>query len=199
MKIARPQESSEAVRDHVDFVRAQWAQERPDLDTGPVAVVARMGRAARVLDQGVAEGLAHFGLTRESWDVLASLRRTGTPYQLSPTVLYRSLMRTSGAMTNRIGRLEQVGLVRRASDPDDGRMLLVVLTPKGRKLVDQVAEAHIQTERQLIAALTTDEQEVLAALLRKLLLSLEIGIGTDQRGHRSPGGFPAATPERPHR
>src|SRR5215469_1618512 len=92
--------------DHVDRVRAQWAAARPDLDTAPVAVIARLGRAAAYVDAGINAGLARFGLTREAWDVLASLRRAGPPYRLSPTQLYLALMRSSGAMTHRLAGLE---------------------------------------------------------------------------------------------
>jgi len=159
--------------DHVDRVREQWRRERPNLETSPVAVVARLGRAARCLDYGLDQTLCRFGLSRASWDVLASLRRAGAPYELSPTELYRSLMRSSGAMTNRLRRLEHAGLVRRAQDPADGRGLLVALTATGRALVDEVAEAHLEGARKLLGGLSAEEQATLAALLRKLLLSFE--------------------------
>lgn len=161
--------------DHVDAVREQWAAERPELDTSPIAVVARVGRLARFFDQGMDEVFAQHGIRRESWDVLASLRRAGAPYRLSPTELYRGLMRTSGAMTNRLRRLEEAGLVRRVADPDDARGLLVELTAEGRRLVDRVAASHLENERSMLAALTRAEQEELAGLLRKLLVSFEAG------------------------
>jgi DNA-binding MarR family transcriptional regulator len=157
----------------VDRVRAVWAKARPELDTTPMAVVARVGRLARYLDGGLDELFARFGLQRISWDVLASLRRVGPPYQLSPTDLYRGLMRTSGAMTNRLHRLERMGLVSRVPDPADGRSTLVVLTPEGRELVDRVAQAHMDNERHLLAALSQEEQLQLADLLKKLLVSFE--------------------------
>lgn len=159
--------------DHVDRVRDQWATERPDLDTAPVAVVARVGRLARYLDHGLERVLADYGLRRETWDVLASLRRTGAPYRLSPTELYRGLMRTSGAMSNRLRRLEHAGLVRRLIDPADGRGVLVELTDEGRTRVDAAAAAHLDNERGMLDALTPAEQDTLAGLLRKLLLAFE--------------------------
>lgn len=165
----------------MDRVREQWAAERPDLDTSPIAVVARVGRLARYLDHGLEQVFAGHGLRRETWDVLASLRRAGAPYRLSPTELYRGLMRTSGAMTNRLGRLERAGLVRRVVDPADGRGLLVELTDKGHELVDGVAAAHLANERALLSALSTAEQETLAALLRTLLLSFEAGTPSPPR------------------
>jgi DNA-binding MarR family transcriptional regulator len=165
--------------DHVDRVRAQWALVCPDLDTAPVAVVARLGRAAAYLDAGVEARLAEFELTREAWDVLAALRRAGPPYRLSPTELYLSLMRSSGAMTHRLSRLERAGLIRRVPDPDDGRGLLVEMTREALALVDRVAPMHLANERALLAALSVEEQRLLAALLRKLLHAFE-------RDQRSP-------------
>ena len=159
--------------DHVDRVRAQWALERPDLDTTPVAIVARIGRAARYIDFSLNRVFAPYGLTREGFDVLAALRRSGTPYRLSPTQLHQALMRTTGAITNRLHRLESDGLIERVPGTDDRRALLVQLTPAGRDLVDRVAPAHLDNERRLLGALTRREQEELARLLRKLLLALE--------------------------
>jgi DNA-binding MarR family transcriptional regulator len=159
--------------DHVDRVLAQWADVRPELETTPVAVVARLGRATAYIDAGLNSRLAEFGLTRAAWDVLASLRRSGPPYRLSPTQLYLALMRSSGAMSHRLAGLELAGLVRRVADPQDGRGLLVELTPEGVALVDRVAPLHLDNERALLAALSEAEQRTLAELLRKLLHALE--------------------------
>lgn len=168
--------------DHVDRVRAQWAAEQPELDTRPFAVVGRVGRLARYFDQGMERLFSEHGLRRESWDVLASLRRAGAPYRLSPTTLYLGLMRTSGAMTNRLHRLEQAGLITRVQDPDDGRGLLVQLTTRGRRLVDELGPAHMANERDMLSALTPEEQRTLARLLAKLLIALEAEEGEPPRG-----------------
>ena len=159
--------------DHVDHVLAQWAATRPELDTAPAAVIARLGRASAYADAAVNARLAEFGLTRESFDVLTSLRRSGAPFRLSPTQLYRELMRSSGAITHRLAGLEDAGLVRRIPDPGDGRGLLVELTRKGRTLVDRVAPVHLDNERRVLAPLTAGEQTRLAGLLRKLLYTFE--------------------------
>jgi DNA-binding MarR family transcriptional regulator len=159
--------------DHVDRVRAQWARERPDLDTEPVAVIARLGRAAHYVDQGHAEFFKRHGLSRADWDVLASLRREGPPYTLSPTALYRALMRTSGAMSQRLARLEGEGLIERTLDPGDRRRIVVRLTDKGREVSDRIAADHLANERELLAPLSKKEQRALAALLRKLLVAYE--------------------------
>jgi DNA-binding MarR family transcriptional regulator len=159
--------------DHVERVRAQWARERPDLDTEPIAVIARLGRAAHYIDQGHAEFFGRHGLSRADWDVLASLRREGPPYRLSPTALYRALMRTSGAMSQRLARLEREGLIERTLDPADRRGIVVSLTEKGRKLVERIAADHLANERKLLAHLSKKEQQTLATLLRKLLVAYE--------------------------
>lgn len=136
-------------------------------------MIARLGRATAYIDAGVNARLDQFGLTREAWDVLASLRRSGSPHRLSPTQLYLELMRTSGAMTHRLSGLERAGLVSRVSDPEDGRGLLVELTADGLALVDQVAPAHLANERALLTPLTEAEQATLINLLRKLLSAFE--------------------------
>jgi DNA-binding MarR family transcriptional regulator len=164
-----PQERS----DHVDRVRARWARERPDLDTQPIAVLARLGRAAHWTDLALAGFFGRHGLSRADWDVLASLRREGPPFSLSPTALSQALMRTTGAMSQRIASLERNGLVVRALDPADRRGVVVTLTRKGRELVDEIAADHLANERNLLAGLSAKEQELLASLLKKLLLGYE--------------------------
>jgi DNA-binding MarR family transcriptional regulator len=154
-------------------VLAQWATARPDLDLTPVAIIARLGRASAYIDGAVNTRLAAFGLTRGTWDVLASLRRSGPPHRLSPTQLYLELMRTSGAITHRLAGLQREGLITRTPDPQDGRRLLVELTPEGVAVVDQVAPAHLANERALIASLSGAEQAALTNLLRKLLAAFE--------------------------
>jgi DNA-binding MarR family transcriptional regulator len=161
--------------DHVADVRAQWEREWPGLDTSSIDVVARVGRLARFLDEGMDRVFTAHGIRREGWDVLASLRRAGPPYRASPTELYRRLMRTSGAMTNRLHRLEQLGLITRVPDPSDARGLLVELTEAGHRLVDEVAPLHMANEQALLSSLTPGEQRDLAALLAKLLATLEAG------------------------
>jgi DNA-binding MarR family transcriptional regulator len=171
-------------RDHVDHVRAEWAREWPGLDTSPIDVIARTGRLARYFDQATDRVFSAYGLRREGWDVLASLRRAGPPYRASPTTLYHRLMRTSGAMTNRLHRLERAGLIVRVPDPSDARGLLVELTADGHRLVEQIAPRHLANERALLEVLTVAEQRTLADLLAKLLAALEASEGAPPHGPR---------------
>jgi DNA-binding MarR family transcriptional regulator len=160
-------------QDHVDSIIAQWRRERPDLDPSPMGVIGRISRAERTLGRSLEAVFTQFGLNRGEFDVLATLRRSGPPFRLTPTGLFTDLMLSSGAMTNRLDRLEQAGLIVRTPDPADRRGILVGLTDHGRALVDAAVAAHLENEHRLLAALTLAEREQLAHLLRKLLQSQE--------------------------
>lgn len=180
--------------DHVDRVLAEWREIGSDQDLSPVSVIARLGRTTAYVDAAINARLDEFGLSRGSWDVLASLRRSGPPYRLSPTQLYQALMRTSGAMTHRLSRLERAGLITRLPDPEDGRGMLVELSAAGVQLVDQVAPAHVSNERSLLTALSDDEQTQLASLLRKMLVSFEREQPSPPSGRRRRRGWRGTHP-----
>lgn len=158
-------------QDQVDFILKQWFRERPDLDPSPMGVIGRISRASRYIDQFLQQNFAQFGLNSGEFDVLATLRRHGAPYQLTPTALLNALMLSSGAMTNRLDRLEKGGYIERKPHPHDRRGTLVTLTNQGLEVIDAVVVAHIAHEQQILSSLTADEQQALADLLRKLLLS----------------------------
>jgi DNA-binding MarR family transcriptional regulator len=160
-------------RDHVDQIVDLWSLQRPDLDVSPMGVIGRISRLSRFLEHSIAELLARHGLNESQFAVLAALRRIGPPHCLSPTDLYNSLLVSSGAMTNRLRRLEEAGLVERIPDPRDGRSLLVALTGKGHDLIDRAVEAHTANEHRLLAALTPEDRAALTDLLRRLLLQFE--------------------------
>ena len=159
-------------RDGVDTILEQWQRERPDLDSSPIGVIGRISRLARELEARLEPIYRAHGLEPGWHDVLATLRRTGPPYQLRPTEFTDALMLTSSGTTKRLDRLEHAGLITRAPDPADRRGTLITLTPKGRELIDNVTEAHLDNERNLLAALSESEQRRLADLLRKLRLGL---------------------------
>ncbi|MGN6145488.1 MAG: MarR family winged helix-turn-helix transcriptional regulator [Mesorhizobium sp.] len=152
---------------------AQWRKERPDLDVSPMAVLGRLGEAATLVARDrLAPLFARYGLQHGEFDVLATLRRSGAPFSLTPTALYETTMVTSGAMTNRLDRLEKAGLIRRVPHPSDRRGLMVQLTEEGRELIDRAVEAHIENEHRILSGLDTEERERLAALLEKLIAGL---------------------------
>lgn len=158
--------------DRIDEILAQWQQQSPQLDISGLAIVGRVLRIARLLEKHRETVLADFGLNVWSFDVLATLRRQGPPYQLKPTELYSLLMLSSGAMTNRIDRLELDGVVQRIRDPDDRRSVSVQLTSKGIELTDSVMPVLFAKENQFLAQFTNTESETLIELLRRFLLSL---------------------------
>jgi DNA-binding MarR family transcriptional regulator len=174
--MARHQDSSAdgvTAGDQVDRARAQWRRVRPGLDTFPIEVIARLGRLTGYVDAHHERFFAPHGLTRAHWDVLARLRRAGAPYRLSPTELHQGLMRSSATMTHRLRQLADLGLVERRADPRDRRLLLVGLTRRGGELVDRLAAAHLDNEREFLSGLNRAKQEQLAALLRELLVGVE--------------------------
>ena len=149
---------------------AQWARERPDLETGPMVLLGRLGEAAQVILRDRLNPLfARFGLQPGEFDVLATLRRSGPPYALTPTALYEAAMISSGGMTNRIDRLEAAGWVERRPNPADRRGTLVGLTAAGRTLIDRAVEAHVANQQAIVQHLSPEEAAQLSALLGKLL------------------------------
>lgn len=159
--------------DAVDKILEQWQRERPDLDASPMGVIGRLSRLSQHIDHAIQAELAPLGITPGEFDVLATLRRCGTPYQLKPTLLYRALMLSSGAMTNRLDRLEQAGYVRRLPDPQDRRGTLVQLTEDGVQLIDRAVEIHIRNEQRMLADLPAEDQEKLARIFSRWLQSFE--------------------------
>ena len=159
--------------DHVDEVLAQWRAEAPDLDVSPMAVIGRLSRAHRAVEAALRRNFAAFGLDRASFDVLATLRRSGAPYRLTPGQLGRSTMVTSGAVTQRLDRLEAEGLVRRTPSPTDRRGVEVELTPAGHEVLDRVLPAHLDVEGRLLAGLDEDQRTAVVQALRLLVASVE--------------------------
>jgi DNA-binding MarR family transcriptional regulator len=159
--------------DSIDGIRAQWKLARPDLDTRPMDTVGRILRIEFLAGARMRRVFQRYGIDRGGFDVLATLRRSGTPYRMTPTGLSRDLVLTSGAMTNRLDVLERGGLVERHADPNDRRGTLIELTDKGKAVVDRALEAHLEGEAEMVAHLSKEEQKSLAELLKKLLTGME--------------------------
>jgi DNA-binding MarR family transcriptional regulator len=158
-------------QDAVDRIVGQWNAVRPDIDSSPIGVIGRVSRLSRLIDRRLAENFARFGIEAWMYDVLATLRRNGAPYELTAGDLVGQSMVTTGAVTNRIDRLEARGLVERTRT-DDRRKVVVRLTPRGLDLVDEVVGEHLLTEREILSSLPSRQQAELAELLRTMLLGL---------------------------
>ena len=159
-------------RDGVDTIIEQWRAARPDLDPSPIGVIGRVSRLARELEARLEPVYKEHGLEPGWHDLLATLRRSGPPFALRPSDLTGTLMLTSSGTTKRLDKLEEAGLIARGPDPHDRRAILITLTPAGKELIDGVTAAHLANEASLLEGLSAAEQRELAALLRKLLLSL---------------------------
>lgn len=159
--------------DHVDRLTEQWARERPELDTRPLRISARVVRLQRFLDQRIATTLEHLDVSEGEVNVLAALRRAGPPHELTPTELYRGLLLSSSAMTHRIDRLESNGFVRRIPDDDDRRRVRVALTDAGHQLVDAAMDRTVAELSKVTGALDDEEHAALEQMLRRLLTVLE--------------------------
>src|SRR5690554_6292074 len=159
--------------DHIDRILEQWRQVRPDLQVAPMGTIGRIKQLNHQLLRGMEKTWSAHGLHHASFDVLATLRRAGAPYALSPGDLMASTMVTSGTMTNRIDQLEKAGLVERVRNPDDGRGFLVSLSARGREIIEDAVTAHVATQASLIAVLDDEQRAQLDDLLRSFLSGLE--------------------------
>jgi len=162
-----------AAHDEVDRIVDAWRRERSDLNFEPLQVLSRVDRLSRHLDRARRAAFTTSGLEPWEFDVLSALRRAGNPYELSPKSLLQQTLVSSGTMTNRIDRLVERDLVERRADPGDGRGILVTMTAAGRQRVDSAIATLLVSETELLDALSSPEQERLAALLRKLSLDFD--------------------------
>lgn len=159
--------------DEVDRLVEAWQRERPDLDVTPMEVLSRVSRLARHLDRARRAAFAAHGLEPWEFDVLAALRRSGPPYELSPGTLLSQTLVTSGTMTARVDKLTARGLVTRRRDEHDRRAVQVALTDKGRAAVDAALDGLLAHERAILADIDRASQAALAGLLRTLVLPFD--------------------------
>jgi DNA-binding MarR family transcriptional regulator len=164
---------NESVSHHVDAILEQWRRERPDLDVSALGLLARLFRAAHLADATLAKMLVGHDLQTGWFDLLAALRRAGSPYELNPTELMQATMLSSGGMTKRLDRMADAGLVKRRADPSDRRGTLVTLTRRGEDVIDKAVEDHVANEERILRSLTRAERRSLDDLLRTLLVDLE--------------------------
>ena len=157
--------------DAIDAVVDQWRRELPDVDVWPMSILGRIVRLSRVLEREYRKFFAEYGLEPFEFDVLTTLRRSGEPYELSANALLKASLVTSGAITNRIDRMEVKGLVERVRDLDDRRSVRVRLTQHGREVLDGIFSLHIANAERMLQPLDPEQCEQLASALRILLES----------------------------
>jgi DNA-binding MarR family transcriptional regulator len=169
----RSKSAAPASTDSIEELVQAWQRERPDLESWPFAIFGRIWRLSASLLGDAERWLAPIGLTFESFSLIVTLRRAGAPFEMNPTALYRESLLSSGAITNRIDRVEAQGLVKRLPDPNDRRGTIVRLTQKGRSLADRAIKLHFEALAVSLSALDKAERAQLSALLGTLLLSVE--------------------------
>ena len=158
-------------QDAIDDILEQWSEERPELDTASLGVVIRVLSLHRAFVRQAGEALGPLELELFEYDVMSALRRQGKPYSLTATQLAKATGLSSGAMTNRVDRLEERALVRRRPDPDDRRGVIVSLTGLGRKTIDNAIKLRLDAADGSLETLSSTEKRRLAALLKKVKLA----------------------------
>ncbi|MEZ8046728.1 MarR family winged helix-turn-helix transcriptional regulator [Vibrio sp. 10N.237.312.C02] len=159
--------------DAIDRVVEQWAKEKPELETEPMAMMGRIMRIAKYMETQVAELHKNYDMKLGEFDVLATLRRSGKPYQLTPSELIGSMMLTSGAMTNRLDKLEAKGLISREHSKEDRRSVSVQLTKDGLILIDQMMTEHVEMQKKLVKSLSASQKKNANQLLEAWLSAYE--------------------------
>jgi DNA-binding MarR family transcriptional regulator len=167
--------------DMIDRMVAEWTVEWPGLDASHIETLGRVRRISEHMRRKADSWLQPLDLNWETFDVLVTLRRSGPPYRLRPIDLNHACLLTSGAMTNRLDRVEQAGLIVRKPGTDDRRSIFVELTPAGLTLANKAVDVHFALARDLLEPLAAEERAVLAALLRKLLVRLEPMSAADEK------------------
>jgi DNA-binding MarR family transcriptional regulator len=159
--------------DSIATFMAQWRAEKPGLDVSPLGVLGRIQRLSIYFRDRAEEWLKPMDLTWESFSILAALRRSGKPYELRPTDMYREALLSSGAITNRIDGVERKGWVERRPDTVDRRVTIVRLTPAGKTVIDKALDIHFRELSKLLGGMTRGDRDDLGTLLGKLLATFE--------------------------
>ncbi|WP_083544004.1 MarR family winged helix-turn-helix transcriptional regulator [Moritella sp. JT01] len=158
--------------DTVDRLVTEWKLERPDLDVDAMQVVGRIIKLGKVLEKRASSVLKDSDIHYTDLDVLATIRRSGKPYQLAPKQIMDSVLLTSGAMTALLDRLTKLELIYRAADNKDGRVKLAGLTEKGMQVIDKAIKIRFKEADLSVNVLSENERLALSDLLRKLLISI---------------------------
>lgn len=170
--------------DEVDEIIEEWHQQRPDSDPSSIGTIGRIARLHAVQNIVLRSVHERFGLSPAAFDVMASLRRSGPPYRKTAGELADSSLLSTGGVTLRLDRLEADGWVRRVRSEEDRRVVYAELTDKGLDIIDQVFDAHIAIEQQLLSGLTSAQRRDLNDLLRLLLHSFSAAYEESGRSHK---------------
>ncbi|QKG18863.1 MarR family winged helix-turn-helix transcriptional regulator [Actinomadura verrucosospora] len=163
------------MEDVVAEVVRQWRAVDPGLDTSPLEVIGRITRCAALLQQAQEGPLGREGLVRPEFDVLTALRRLGPG--VTPTRLARETFSSGAAVTKRVRRLQERGLVERRPDERDRRVQHLALTADGRALIDRIMPDQVAYESALLSGMPAERREELAGALAELLVVLEGRLG----------------------
>jgi len=155
--------------DILDHLISDWNREEPELDASAMQIVGRILQLGKKLEKRAGSALRDTGIYYTDLDVLATLRRSGSPYQLTPTQLYKSVLVTSGAMTALLDRLEKMKLVYRSPSPGDGRVKMAALTEEGVRVIDAAIQLRFQEAQGAVEIFSSEEKMQLRSLLKKML------------------------------
>lgn len=164
---------TEPLEDLVDGLIREWREQAPDVSVDAMGIVGRIQYLGNLYEGYANKALKPYKIKFTDFDVLGTLRRSGAPYQLSPTQLCETVLITSGAMTAALDRLEKAGFILRALDPVDRRVRVAGLTRKGVEISELAANARFKAAEAALEGLDKDDREALAWLLRKLIMSSE--------------------------
>jgi DNA-binding MarR family transcriptional regulator len=168
--------ATRGLQDPISTIVAQWQRERPDIDPAPMLLFGLIARTQTMTTAFINKALAKWKLSRPSFDVLATLRRAGPPYSLTPKLLSESLMLSGGGMTSRLDRLEALHLIARLPEPTDRRSLKIQLTDRGVRLIDEVIPDIVAAQWAVASGLGSHETDEMIRLLNNFadLLANEI-------------------------
>lgn len=155
--------------DHVDRIQQEWRREQPDIDVTPQGTFGRLARLSSLVHQEICSTYEQHGITEADFDVMATLRRAGEPFERRPTELAENTMVTSGGLSKRLDRLEHKGYVERRAGQDDARERVVALTPEGKRVFEAAFRDHMANEHRMLQRFTAEERDVLPSLLKSWL------------------------------
>ena len=160
-------------KDFIDTLLEDWEREAPDLDVSGMAIIGRVIQLGRKLEQRIQTKLKPFNLNYTDFDLLATLRRSGGEYCLTPTELRRTVILTSGAMTSALDRLETMALIVRLRASADRRSMSAKLTPAGLALVEKLLPLRFKDANDLVSLLAKSQSQTTANALRRMLLACD--------------------------